>query len=322
MRAPRRACLRATTASLLAAALPPRVANAAETWRIIVPFPPGGSNDQAARVLADRLRLAGGVTIVVENLPGANGNLGAATVARAPADGLTMLLGSDGYATVNPILFRAGMTYQPSDLVAVAIVGFQPALLVVNDTVKARTFKEFVAGGRQTEINYASGGIGSLGHLTMAWLADVSGAKLIHVPHQGGAPAMASLLGGHVQAGFVAIPNALPHVRSGKLRAMAVSSPARLKQLPDVPTVAESGFPGFETQIATIVAVPSATPRARRDALSKAVLEAAAVPEYQAFLEQGGFVPAALDEAASEAWLAREAARWKDLIVARKIAST
>ncbi|MCW5628858.1 MAG: tripartite tricarboxylate transporter substrate binding protein [Rhodoferax sp.] len=316
----RRTAMLATGAGLAAGlAGMPTLSMAEDTWRIVVPFAAGGSNDLAARMLAKRLGQTAGATVIVENQAGANGNIGAAAVARAPADGTTMLLTSDGYATVNPLLFKDSMKFAPDDLLPIAVIGFQPALLVVNANSPMRTFGDLLQRGRSGDISYSSGGVGSAGHLTMAYLGQVAQLKMTHVPHTGGAPAMNALLGGHVDAGFVAIPNALPHVRTAKLRALAVSSPQRLKQLPDIPTVAESGYPGFQTQIAALVAVPSGTPVDRRERLSALIRDAVRQPEFQSFLDGGGFIAADMTAAQAATWVTTEAARWHDLIVGKRI---
>ena len=243
---------RSLTAGFCALMLAPFTARAQarRQVQVVVPYPPGGPLDTVARIVAQRLSSQASDIYIVENRAGANGNLGARAVAQARPDGNTWLFGSDALVTVNPALYARQLGYDPErELKVVAAVGSLPSILVVNPRSGPRTLQEFVELGKRGEISYASGGVGSAGHLTMEYLGSVAGLKLQHVPYRGGAPAMTDLVAGQVQAAFVAIGGALDHVRSGALRALAVSSAQRIAAVPDVPTIKESGFSAWAARV-------------------------------------------------------------------------
>lgn len=296
------------------------LAQAGETWRIIMPFAAGGSTDVLARMLAEKLQAKTGNTVLVENIVGANGSIGTAAAAKAPPDGRTLLMTSEAYATVNPLIFKGTLRYEPSQLSPVALVGEQAAVLVTHPGSGIRTLEDFVRKARGSGISYSSAGIGSTSHLATGYLGSViPGMKLIHVPFAGGAPAINALMGGQVDAAFIIAGNVLPHVRSGKLVPIAVSSKARLAQLPDVPTIAESGHPGYSAIGGVFVLVPAATPVAVQDKLSELVRQATGSPEIQQHLQTNAFVTINGHRADASAWLTRETRLWTDLIVNKKI---
>jgi tripartite-type tricarboxylate transporter receptor subunit TctC len=295
-------------------------AHADDAWRIIMPFAPGGATDALARMIAEKLHAQSGKTVLVENIAGANGNIGAAAAARAPADGSTMLITSEAYTTVNPILFKESMRYKPSDLAPISLLGEQAAVLVTHPGSGIRTLDDFIRKARSTGISYSSAGIGSTSHLVTGYLASlVPGMKLTHVPYAGGAPAINALLGSHVDAAFVIAGNVLPYVRAGKLVPIAVSGKNRLSQLPEVPTIAESGFPGFAAVGGVVMLVPAATPAATKARLSAMVHEAMNSPDIQKHLQANGFVVLNSTPEEAQAWLARETKLWSDLILNRHI---
>ena len=309
----------AFAASLLGLGLP-ATTRAAETWRIIMPFAAGGATDVLARMIADRLREQTGHTVVVENIVGANGSIGTAAAARAPADGRTMLITSEAYATVNPLLFKGTLRYDPSDLTPVSLLGEQAAVLVTHAATGVRTLEDFVRKARAAGLSYSSAGIGSTSHLATGYLGSVvAGMKLTHVPFAGGAPAINAVIGGQVDAAFIIAGNVLPHVRAGKLVPIAVSSAKRLPQLPDVPTVAESGHAGFSAVGGVVMAVPAATPPQARAALAKLVREAMQAAQIQHHLQANGFVILNSTPEEAQAWLARETRLWSMLIQERRI---
>jgi tripartite-type tricarboxylate transporter receptor subunit TctC len=309
----------ALASSVLCLGLSPAT-RAAETWRIIMPFAAGGATDVLARMIADKLREQTGHTVIVENIVGANGSIGTAAAARAPADGKTMLITSEAYATVNPLLFKATMRYEPSDLTPISLLGEQPAVLFTHAATGMRTLDDFVRKARASGVSYSSAGIGSTSHLATGYLASVvPGMKLTHVPFAGGAPAINAVIGGQVDAAFIIAGNVLPHVRAGKLVPIAVSSAKRLPQLPDVPTVAESGHAGFSAVGGVVLAVPAVTPPETRAALAKLVREAMLTAQIQNHLQANGFVILNSTAEEAQAWIARETRLWSTLIQERRI---
>lgn len=310
--------LRLLAATVMIATAP--LVLASETWRIIMPFAAGGSTDVLARMLAERLREKTGNNVLVENIVGANGSIGTAAAARAPADGTTILVTSEAYATVNPLIFKGSLRYDPASLAPVALVGEQAAVLVTHPGSGIRTLDDFVRKARSSGLSYSSAGIGSTSHLATGYLGNViPGMKLTHVPFAGGAPAINALMGGQVDAAFVIAGNVIPHVRAGKLVPIAVSAKVRLTQLPEVPTIAESGYPGYVAIGGVFVLVPAATPVAVQDRLADLIRQATTAPEMQKHLEANAFVPLNGSRADARAWLDRETKLWTDLIVNRKI---
>jgi tripartite-type tricarboxylate transporter receptor subunit TctC len=313
-------CRRTLLAGALALAAPLPLRAQGRQVTIVVPFPPGGTTDIMGRLIAQKVGEYTGDSVVVENRPGANGNIGSRAVAQARPDGTTWLVNSDGIATVNPPLYGARMGFDPAaELTVVGTIGTMPSLFVVNPRTPWRSVADFVAHARTTEVPYASGGIGSGGHLTMEYLASVAGLKLSHVPYRGGAPAMTDLVAGQVPAAFVVIGNAVDQARSGALRPLAVSSLRRVAALPDVPTMVESGFPGFEVVLGNLVWVPARTPPEIAARVSALVRRAVADPVVQERLRAQAIDPWDLPPEEATRWLATEHRRWAELIAARGI---
>lgn len=247
--------------------------------RFIVGFSPGSATDLVARYLAEDLRQRLGQPVVVENRPGANGSIAATMVARAAPDGYTILVSNASTMTTNHLLYK-DIKYDPQvDLAPVAMVISAPFVLVINPsnpkTKSVATFADFVklATAKPESIDYGTGGIGNLAHLSFELLGTTIGARMVHVPYAGAAPAQAALLSNQVDAAFDT-PNALPLIRSGRLKALAVSTTVRWRDLPDVPTVAESGYPSFATSFWTGVVAPAKTPQPVIDTLYKAIVAA------------------------------------------------
>jgi tripartite-type tricarboxylate transporter receptor subunit TctC len=292
----------------------------ADTVQAIVPFPAGGPLDLVARIITARMQQGTPDVFVVDNRGGANGMIGAKTAGLGAADGRNILFADGAMVTVNPRLYPKDASFDvEKDLRVIASVALQPAVLVVNPSIAPTDVKSFIEYGRKSAINYASGGIESQGHLTMASFANATKLTMTHVPYKGGAPAMNDLVGGQVPAAFVGVAGAMGFVKSGRLRAIAVSSERRVPMLPDVPTVSESGVPSFSEQGAYFVMVPAKTPDAVVQALAKRVMAAATDKDVQDKLKALGLTPSAMDREVSEKWLAAEKVRMAKLIAVNNI---
>jgi tripartite-type tricarboxylate transporter receptor subunit TctC len=231
--------------------------------RLVVPFAAGGPNDIIARLVGGRLSEALGQPIVVENRPGAGGNIGTDFVAKAAPDGYTLLSAGPGSLIINPLL--GSVPYDTArDFAPVSLMASAPNVLVVHPSLPAKSVKELIelARARPRHLNYASGGPGSTPHLSGALFAVMAGIDIVHVPYKGTGPASADLLGGQVQMAFFGIPPLLPHIRSGKLRALAVTGKRRSPELPEVPTVHEAALPGYEVSPWYGLLAPAGTSRA------------------------------------------------------------
>ena len=286
--------------------------------RLIVPFTPGGSTDILARTLAPRLGTALGQTVVIDNKPGAGGSLGAAEAARAEPDGNTLLMGHIGTLAVNPALYPK-LGYDPvKSFAPVAWVARVPNVLVVPASSPAKTFEEFIAlaKSRPGRLTYSSGGNGSAAHIAFEYLKLKAGLFVTHVPYRGTAPSVNDLIAGQVDATFTGAPAVLPHVKSGRLRALAVSGRERIAALPDVPTVAESGLAGFEADQWYGLVAPAGTPAARVAQLNAEINKALALPEVARQIAVEGAVPTPDTPAAFGALIARELPRWAEVVKA------
>jgi len=229
---------------------------------IVVTLAAGATNDIVARALAHKLTELTKQTFVVENRTGGNGTIGAAHVARAPADGYTLLLGNTSTLAIHPSLFSK-LDYDPvKDFTPVSILAESPSVMVVNPKVPAKTLKEFIAYAKANPkgVAYGSPGSGSPFHLSGELFNSQAGTTMLHVPYRGNAPAMTDLLGGQIQVMFDNTPNVLPQIQAGKLRPLAATSRERIPQLPDVPTLAEEGFPGAESTSFFALVAPRNTP--------------------------------------------------------------
>jgi len=230
--------------------------------RFVVPFPPGGPLDITGRAIAQKLAESWGQPVVVDNRPGAGGGIGAELVARSPGDGYTLLMGAVSTHAINPSLY-AKIPYDPQkDFVPVALVAQVPNILVVNPTLPVHSVKELIdyARAKPGALSFGSGSTGSTGHLAGELFKTMAGVDMVHIPYKGGAPAMQDLLAGQTQLMFDNLANALPQVKAGKLRALAVTTSKRAPAVPDLPTVAESGLPGFDLTTWFGVFVPAGTP--------------------------------------------------------------
>jgi tripartite-type tricarboxylate transporter receptor subunit TctC len=276
-------------------AIPARAADSYPTRPIavIVPFPPGGANDLLARMVGERMSRSLGQSIVVENRSGAGGNIGSRQAARSPADGYTMLLTFSGTIAINPELY-ANIGYDAKkDLTAIGTIATAPAVVVVNPAVPAKTLRELIdyAKAKPGVLNYGSSGTGTVVHVSAEMMLEAAGINIRHIPYSGTGPAVSDLLGGHVQMMLPPIPSVIGMIKSGQLRALAVTGQNRSPLLPDVPTVSEAGLPGFvSTQLIGLMA-PAGTPRpiverlntelrnaVNDPAISKRILEVGAEP--------------------------------------------
>jgi len=263
-----------------ACGLPLGMASAAAPYpeqpiRLIVPFSPGGTPDVLARLLGRELNARWGQPVVVENMPGAAGNIATAHVARAAPDGYTCLMGSSSGLTINPHLYKKLPYDVKTDLVPVSQVATTPLLLVTNQQFEAKSVADFIelAHAAPGRINYASPGVGTPHHLSMVLLEHSADIELVHVAYKGTAPSMMDLMAGHVSIMFETVQGSLQNVRDGKLRVLAVSSAQRLDSLPDVPTVAEAGVKGFEVNAWYGIVCPAGTPPEIVDKLQRNISE-------------------------------------------------
>lgn len=307
--------------SLPVTALDTAWAQSGKPLRLIVPFTPGGSTDILARAIAPKLALALGQTVLIDNRPGAGGSLGAGEAAKAEPDGQTLLMGHIGTLAVNPAIYPK-LSYDPlKSFVPVAWVARVPNVLVVPANSPAMSFKHFIelARARPGQMTFSSGGNGSAAHITFEYLKLRSKVYMLHIPYRGTAPSVTDLIGGQVDATFTGAPAVLPHVRSGRLRALAVSSAQRIPTLPDVPTVAESGYPGFEADQWYGVVAPAGTPAALVARLNAEINKALALADVAQQLAVEGAVPTPTTPQAFGALIARELPRWAEVVKAGKV---
>ncbi len=291
----------------------------AKPIRIIVPFTPGGGNDVFARQMAKSLGELRQQSVVVENRPGAGGNLGTEFVVRSAPDGSTLLLGHSGTVSINPALYRELKYDTQKDLVPVAMFASSALVLVVPANSPVKTVADLVALAKSHPgtVNYASSGSGTGGHLTGEMFEQKTGVKINHIPYKGTGPGLTDLVGGQVQMMFSVIPPALALVKGGRLRAVAVTGGKRLPSLPDVPTVAESGvqgLAGFESTLTYGILAPRGTPEVLLKELSGQMLKVAATDEFQSRLGVEGAVPLLGGSAEYAALIRRESAQWAEIV--------
>ena len=284
---------------------------------MVVPFPPGGSVDIMARQYSEPLSRVLGVPIVVENRPGAGGSVGAQYVARAKADGYTLVVSSQSSHLANP-LTQPQVGYDPvKDFENIAILGRLPNALVVHSSLPFKTFKEFIDYAKKNpgKLNYGSGGVGSMGQLNVEMLKASTGAFTTHIPYRGGTPLITAVLGNEVQFILDNLVIMLPHIQAGKVRALAVANDQRLPQLPDVPTLAEVGFPQLNLTSWIGIAAPVGTPDAAVQTLHKAVRQVAASPAMIANLKDRGVIPPEeMTPAAFEKMMAERMVKFGDVV--------
>lgn len=313
--------LSALAAPLAMAQAPAPAAGSAPPLRIVVPFAAGGTADIYGRLLAKQWQDAGVAgTVLVENRPGAGGVLGSELVAKAPADGHTLLLVTVGHA-VNPYILPKLPYDTQKDFVPVGMLASVPSLLVVGPGFQGQTVKELLAAARSKpgQLEYATSGTGSTSHVAAAQLESMAGVEMLHVPYRGASPAMQDVMGGRVAFTIDVITSSLPHVKSGKLRALAVSSAQRSAQAPEVPTMAEAGVPGYEFTAWYALLAPAQTPPDTLKRLGAALQAALAQPAFTARLQESGATPLPMDRAASAKYLQGEFDKWSRIVKERNI---
>jgi len=303
------------------AILAPHAARAADAYpakpvRFVVAFPPGGGTDIIARSIAQKLAERIAQQVVVDNRPGAGGNIGTDIVAKSAPDGYTLLMGSAGPLAINASLFGK-MPFDPiKDLAPVTLAASTPNVLVVHPSLRAATVKELIAlaKARPGEINFASSGHGTPAHLAGELFNSMVGVKMVHVPYKGAAPALADLLGGQVQLMFSTMPPALPHVKDGKLRALAVTSAKRSPAAPDLPTLDEIALPGFEANTWHGVVVPAGTPATIVARLNREIVAILHLPDVvERFSSQGAEALGSTPEEFA-AYIRSETLKWAKVV--------
>jgi tripartite-type tricarboxylate transporter receptor subunit TctC len=283
---------------------------------LVVPFPPGGSATIIARIIADKMSEGLGQQMVVDNRGGAGGSIAARQVAKSAPDGATLLLAFTGTLAVSPLIF-ANVGYDPrKDFAGIGLIGMAPSVLAVHPSVPARSVADLIgiAKAEPGKIQYGSPGIGTTNHLAGELLAAMTGIRITHIPYKGTGPAITDLLGGHIAMMFAPIPAAHGNVSAGALRALGVTSLKRSSLWPDIPTVAETGLPGFEVVQRSTLLAPAGTPRTIIERLNKELNAVLATDEVRRRLavEGGEPVPGAPEEYAAD--IDREEMRWSKLV--------
>lgn len=261
--------------------------------RMVVPFPPGGTTDILARAVGQKLSESWGQLVVIDNRPGAGGNIGTDIVAKSAPDGYTLLMGTVGTHSINASLYGK-LPFDPiKDFAPVTLVASVPNVLVVNTTVDAKSVKELIALAKSKpgQLTFASSGNGTSIHLAGELFKTMTGTSMLHIPYKGSAPAITDLLGGQTNMMFDNLPSAMPHVKSGKLRALAVTSVSRSPALPDTPTIAESGIPGYEASSWFGVLAPAGTPKDVIAKIHADIVKALNTPEIKERLSGQGAEP-------------------------------
>jgi tripartite-type tricarboxylate transporter receptor subunit TctC len=289
--------------------------------RVVVPFAPGGATDIVTRVVAQKLTEAWKQTVVVDNRAGASGNIGADIVAKAAPDGYTLLMTSGSIVTANTHMFRGKLSYDPDkDLMAVTNVASGPQAIVVHPSQGAKTLKDFIAAAKAKPraLTYGSAGVATQTHLAAENFIFTAGIDMIHVPYKGEGPALADLVGGQIQMVTPNLSAAIGFVKTGKLRALAVTSKERARQLPDVPAAAET-LPGFENLGWFGFMLPAGTPKAVADRIYQDTVKVLKAPDISSRFDALGMVPVGNPPAEFASDIKAESARWAKIIKQRKL---
>lgn len=285
--------------------------------RLVVPFAPGGATDVLARTVAGSLGESFGSSVIVENKPGAGTVIAAEAVAKSPADGHTLLMATSTTLAINPSIYRK-LPYDPvKDFVPVAMVATVPFVLVVNPAlVPVGSLTELVAFVREKQLSYASAGKGTMHHLAAELFKSVTNLDLVHVPYRGSALAITDVVAGQVPMMFTDLAPAMPHIASGKLRAIAVTTTRRVASLPQVPTIAESGYPGFEAVAWQGVVAPAGTPRQVVELLGREIGRIVAKPAVEQRIAGAGMLANPMPTEALSAYVVAEIERWRPIVMA------
>jgi len=287
--------------------------------RVFVTSTAGGPLDVFTRLVTNRMEQSLKQPFVIENKAGAGGNLAIVGMLQAPADGYTIGFSIDTTLTVNPSLFKQ-MPFDPEkDVVPVSVLAKFGQALGVPPSLPVKSVKELQALSLQRDMNYGSAGIGSPSHLSFAYLQAVTGIRATHIPYRGNPPTLLALAGGDTQASMVISTSLLPMVQQGKVKTLAYSDTVRSEVLPDVPTVAEQGYPGFEVVFSYVMVVPKGTPQSVIDVLTREARTAVMFPAVRDKLKAVDTVPIALTPAASSEWLRKNTAKWKDVVTRMNI---
>lgn len=284
--------------------------------KIIVPFPPGSTPDIVGRTLATKLQESLGQPFVVENRTGAGGNIGTEAVAKSPADGYTLLIGINGPIATNKYLYRSLPYDADKDLAPISLLASAPQMLVVIPELKVEAFRAFIDYARANpgRISYASVGSGSASHLTMELLKSEAKFYAVHIPYRGFPPAVTDMLAGNIHAMFAIIPAVLPHVRAGKMRALAVTALKRSALAPDVPSVAELGYPQLESLAWIGLLAPAGTPTEVLGRLADETVRGMRAPDVVERLDKQGFDVVAASASDFQRWIRAEEAKWARVI--------
>ncbi len=307
----------------LAAAAAHAQAYPARSIRLIVPFPPGGPNDVLGRVIALKLTEQMGQQVVVDNRGGAGGIIGAELAARANPDGYTLFFGGTASMSINPNLHKK-LGYDPlADFAAVSLIGTAPSLLTLNPSQPARSVKDLidVAKAKPGQLTFASSGVGTAPHLAGELFNVMAGVRMVHVPYRGGGPAFVDLMAGQVAMYFAGISASLPFVKEGKLRAIAVTGAQRTAVMPEMPTIAESGLPGYEVSNWYAIVAPAATPKAVIARLNAELIRALAAEDMKRRFLELGADPVGSDPGQLAAYIRSELPKWAKVIQAAGIKS-
>jgi len=315
MRLTRRTMVLAAAASVAAPVPAGAQAFPSRPIRLVVPYAPGGGADTVARLLAPKLQDAFGQTVAIDNKPGAGGVIGDDTVAKAPPDGHTLLLGAFAHA-VNPSLLPRMPFRTPDDFAPISLLVVVPDLLVVTPSLPAQSVAELIALAKAQpgKLSYGSSGNGTAQHLAAELFKARTGADIQHVPYKGGGPALVDVAAGHVQMLFGNMSSALPQAQAGRVRAMAVTSPKRSPAAPDVPTIAESGVPGYDMYEWNALLAPAGTPAAVIQRLQQEAAKALQLPDVAARLATLGAEPVGSTPEAFASFLRTELAKWADIV--------
>jgi tripartite-type tricarboxylate transporter receptor subunit TctC len=315
-----RALLRGLLLAVAALACAPSLAQEfpGKPLRLIVPFPPGGSADILARAIGQKLSEGLGQPVVVDNRPGAGTAIGAEALAKAPADGYTLMIGTVSSHAINPALNTKLPFHPVRDFTPVSLVASIPFAMVVHPSLPVKNVREFIAyaQSRPGKIDYSSAGVGTSNHLAGELFEAMTGTHLVHIPYRGSAPALQDLIAGRVMLMFDLVLTAAPHIKSGAVRGLAVTGATRSAVLPDLPTVAESGVPGYEVSAWFGIFAPAGVPKPVVDRLNAEVVKAIASPDLRQRLVSQGADPVTSSPAEFAAYLQSEIAKWAKVVKA------